>query len=144
MQPLGMNFILRLSGLTVSRICPEGLCKRYNIIIHYLTVMDHLQCELNDIQEQITDLSETSASPQEFQHHQEMIRKTDGNLETQKIELSKRAERKLEKLRNPTTSVPKTKKSRKGKGHNPPGQLPNQPLLNQQLLTRPFHLPFPL
>ena len=97
--------------------------------------MDHLQYELNDIQEQITDLSETSASPQEFQHHQEMIRKTDGNLETQKMELSKRAERKLEKLRNPTTSVPKTKKSRKGKGHNPPGQLPNQPLLNQQLLT---------
>ena len=32
MQPLGMNFILRLSGITVSRICPEGLCKRYNII----------------------------------------------------------------------------------------------------------------
>ena len=82
--------------------------------------MDHLQCELNDIQEQITDLSETSASPQEFQHHQEMIKKTDGNLETQKMELSKRAKRKLEKLRNPTTSVPKAKKSRKGKGHNPP------------------------
>ena len=82
--------------------------------------MDHLQCELNDIQEQITDLSETSASPQEFQHHQEMIRKTDGNLEKQKMELSKRAERKLEKLHNPTTSVPKTKKSRKGKSHNPP------------------------
>ena len=135
MQPLGMNFILRLSGITVSQICPEGVCKHYNIIIHYLTVMDHLQCELNDVQEQITDLSESSASPQEFQHHQEMIRKTDGNLEKQKMELSKRAERKLEKLHNPTTSVPKTKKSRKGKGHNPPGQLPNQPLLNQQLLT---------
>jgi len=28
---------------------------------HYLNVMDHLQRELNDIQEQITDLSETSA-----------------------------------------------------------------------------------
>ena len=51
---------------------------------------------------------------------QEMIRKTDGNLEKQKMELSKRAERKLEKLHNPTTSVPKTKKSRKGKSHNPP------------------------
>ena len=87
---------------------------------HYLTVMDHLQRELNDVQEQITDLSETSASPQELQHHQEMIRKMDGNLEKQKLELSKRAERTLEKLHNSTTSVPKTKKSRKGKGHNPP------------------------
>ena len=35
---------------------------------HYLTVMDHLQRELNDVQEKITDLSETSASPQELQH----------------------------------------------------------------------------
>jgi len=60
--------------------------------------MDHLQRELNDVQEQITDLSETSASPQVLQHHQEMIRKTDGNLEKQKLELSKRAERKLEEL----------------------------------------------
>jgi len=57
---------------------------------HYLT--DNLQRELNDVQEQITDLSETSACPQELQHHQEMIRKTDGNLEKQKLELSKRAE----------------------------------------------------
>jgi len=30
--------------------------------------MDHLQCELDDVQEQITDLSKTSASPQELQH----------------------------------------------------------------------------
>ena len=95
--------------------------------------MDHLQRELNYVQEQITELSETSASPQELQHHQEMIRKTDGNLEKLKLELSKMAERKLVKLCNLTTSVPKTKKSRKGKGHNPPGQLPNQSLLNQQL-----------
>jgi len=101
--------------------------------------MDHFQCELNGVKEQIIDLSETSASLQELQHHQEMIRKTDGNREKQKLELSKRAERKLEKLPNP-----KTKMSRKGKGHNPPGQLPNKPLLNQQLLTRRFHLPFPL
>ena len=35
---------------------------------HYLTVMDHLQRELDDVQEQITDLSEASASPQELQH----------------------------------------------------------------------------
>ena len=67
--------------------------------------MDHLQCELNDVQEQITDLSETSASPQELQHHQQMIRKMDGNLEKQKMELSKRAERKLEKLRNLTSNL---------------------------------------
>ena len=86
---------------------------------HYLTVMDHLQCELNDVQEQITSLSDNSTS-QELQHHKEMIKKTDDNLEKQKQKLSKRAEQKLEKLRNPTTSVPKTKKSRKGKGSNPP------------------------
>ena len=30
---------------------------------HYLTVMDHLQRELDDVQEQITDLSETSGGP---------------------------------------------------------------------------------
>ena len=57
-----------------------------------------------------------------------MIRKTDGNLETQKIELSKRAERKLEKLRNPTTSVPKTKKSRKRtRPQSPQDSYPTNP-----------------
>ena len=43
----------------------------------------------------------------------------------------------------PPLPSPKPKRAGKKKSTIPPGQLPNQPLLNQQLLTRPFHLPFP-
>ena len=107
---------------------------------HYLTVMDHLQRELDGVQEQITSLSDTSTSTQELQHHRDMIKKTDDNLEKQKLKLSKRAEQKLEKLRNPTTSVPKTKRSRKGKGHSPP-RTAAQPTPAQRTSTNPTHLP---
>ena len=51
-----------------------------------------------------------------------------------------------ERLKNsitPPLPSPKLKRAGKEKATIPPGQLPNQPLLNQQLLTRPFHLPFP-
>ena len=88
--------------------------------------MDHLQCELNDIQEQITDLSETSAPPKELQHHQEMIRKTDGNLEKQKLELSG-AEQRLKNSVTPPLPSLKPKSAGKEKATIPQDSYPTNP-----------------